>query len=124
MCSDSIPLSPYHSVACPLLHPTTILCTPSFAQAQVLCSSGPLSPVMQISTASLRHYPPFGSTANQSVLVKTLSISSSRRPSPSMSCKTFKTFVKALSSQLCLNIIYIQVPLEYTMQQDVVNYLL
>ncbi|KAJ7733119.1 hypothetical protein B0H16DRAFT_1580003 [Mycena metata] len=75
--ADGVSLSPYHSVVRPLLHSTTILCTPSFAQAQVLCSSGPLSPVMQISTASLCHYPPFSS---QSVLVKTLSISSSRRP--------------------------------------------
>ncbi|KAJ7347299.1 hypothetical protein DFH08DRAFT_867728 [Mycena albidolilacea] len=75
--ADGISLSPYDSVVRPLLHSTTILCTPSFVQAQVLCSFGPLSPIMQISTASLCHYPPFSSW---SVLVKTLYISSSRRP--------------------------------------------
>ncbi|KAJ7304847.1 hypothetical protein DFH08DRAFT_1055213 [Mycena albidolilacea] len=75
--ADSVSLSLYHSIVHPLLHSTTILCNLSFTQAQVLCSSGPLSPVMQISTASLCHYPLFSS---QSVLVKTLSISSSHRP--------------------------------------------
>ncbi|KAJ7323629.1 hypothetical protein DFH08DRAFT_969173 [Mycena albidolilacea] len=44
--ANSVSLSLYHSIVHPLLHSTTILCTLSIAQAQVLCSSGPLSPVI------------------------------------------------------------------------------